>query len=60
MKKPPTEETNSEKAVGPRAKAAEDTQNAPLSKLVPEKCVHIGSDLTTDEKDSLIAFLHEN
>ena len=32
----------------------------PLSNLVPEKCVHIGSDLTKDEKGGLISFLHEN
>ena len=28
--------------------------------MVPEKCVHVGSDLAKGEKDSLIAFLHEN
>jgi len=44
----------------PRAEAAEDTQKAPLSKLVLEKYVHVGSDLIKDVKDSLIAFLHEN
>jgi hypothetical protein len=27
---------------------------------VPEKCVHVGSDLAKNKKDSLIAFLHEN
>ena len=41
-KKPPSEEVESENKVEPRAKAAEDTQKAPLSKLVPEKCVHVG------------------
>ena len=30
------------------------------SKLVQEKCVHIGSDLTKEKKDSLLVFLHEN
>ena len=59
-KKPPSEETISEKEIGPRAEAIEDTQKAPLSKLVPEKCIHIGSDLSKNEKDSLMAFLHEN
>jgi hypothetical protein len=41
-KKPPNEE-DSENKVEPRAEAAEDTQKAPLSKLVPKKCVHVGS-----------------
>jgi hypothetical protein len=59
-KKPPAEETDSEKTRGPRAQPAEDTMKTPLSHLVPEKCVHIGSDLTESEKDSLITFLHEN
>jgi hypothetical protein len=51
-KKSPNEETNSEKEVVLRAEAAEDTQKAPLSKLMPEKCIHVGSDLTKDEKDN--------
>jgi hypothetical protein len=59
-KKSPNEETNSKKEVAPRAEAAEDTQKAPLSKLMLEKCVHVGSDLTNDEKDNLITFLHKN
>ena len=59
-KKSPNGEANSESKVEPRAEAAKDTQNAPLSKLVPEKCVHVGSDLTEDEKDRMLAFLHEN
>jgi len=46
--------------VEPRDKAAEETQKAPLSKLVLEKCMHVGSDLVEHEKDRLIAFLHEN
>jgi hypothetical protein len=29
-------------------------------KLVPEKCLHVGSDLAEDEKDKLLVFLHEN
>jgi hypothetical protein len=60
FKKPPNKEANSEKKVEPRAKAAEDTQKAPLSKLVREKCLHVGSDLAEDEKDKLLVFLHEN
>jgi hypothetical protein len=59
-KKPPNKEANSEKKVELRAKAAEDTQKAPLSKLVLEKCLHVGSDLAEDEKDKLLVFLHEN
>ena len=31
-----------------------------MSKLVIEKCVHVGSDLAEDEKDRLLLFLHEN
>ena len=31
-----------------------------MSKLVPEKYVHIGSDLIEDEKDRLLVFLLEN
>ena len=31
-----------------------------MSKLVPEKCMHIGSDLADDEKDMLLFFLYEN
>ena len=59
-KKPPSEEVDSENKVEPRAEAAEDTQKAPLSKLVPEKCVHVGSDLVEHEKDRLLAFLQKN
>jgi hypothetical protein len=59
-KKPASEETNSEKTGGPRAQPAKDTMKTPLSHLVPEKCVHIGSDLNESEKDSLITLLHEN
>jgi hypothetical protein len=59
-KKQPNEEANSENKFQTRAEVAEDTQNAPLSKLVPEKCVHVGSDLVDDEKDMLLVFLHEN
>ena len=59
-KKPPSEEVDSENNVEPRAEAAEDTQKAPLPKLVPEKCVHVGSNLVEHEKDKLLAFLHEN
>ena len=56
-KKPPSEETDSKE---PRVEAAEDTLKAPLSALVPKKCVHVGSNLAKDKKDSIIAFLHEN
>ena len=35
-KKLPVEETKNEKAIRPRAEAGEDSQKAPLSKLVPE------------------------
>ena len=59
-KKPPSEEADSKEAVEPRAEVAEDTLKTPLSSLVPEKCVHVGSDLAKGEEDSLIAFLHEN
>ena len=59
-KKPPSEELDSENKVEPRAKAAEDSQKAPLSKLVPKKCMHVGSDLVEHEKDRLLSFLHEN
>ena len=31
-----------------------------MSKLVPEKYVHIGSDLVEVEKGRLLVFLHEN
>ena len=44
----------------PKAEATKDTLKTPLSVLVPEKCIHVGSDLTKCDKDSLIAFLHEN
>ena len=60
FKKLPGEEVYSEHKVEPRVEAVEDTQKAPLSKLVLEKCVHVGSDLVEDKKDRLLAFLHEN
>jgi hypothetical protein len=59
-KKPSAEKLDYEKAIEARAQPVEDTMKTPLSNLVPEKCVHIGSDLTKDEKDGLISFLHEN
>ena len=31
-----------------------------MSKLVLEKCMHIGSDLAEDEKDRMLVFLYEN
>lgn len=38
----------------------EDTQKAPLTEAVPDKCVHIGANLSDQEKQNLISFLHEN
>jgi hypothetical protein len=60
VKKPLSKEADSKKTAESRAEAAKDTIKAPLSALVPEKCVHIGSDLAEDEKNGLVAFLHEN
>ena len=59
-KKPLNEEADSKEAAEPRAEAAEDTLITPLSALVPEKCVHVGSYLTEDEKNGLVAFFQEN
>ena len=59
-KKPTTSEANSQTTISPRAQATEDTKRAPLSKLAPEKCVHIGTDLAPQERDRLIDFLHES
>ena len=59
-KKLPSKETNSEKVVEPRAEATEDTHKAPLFELMLEKCVHVGSNFVKNEKDSMVAFLHEN
>lgn len=59
VKKPTINEENSESIASPRAQAAEDTERTPLSKLVLDKCVHIGTDLTQEERDRLIDFLHE-
>ena len=59
-KKPPSEEEDSENKVKPREEAAKETQKGPLSNLVPEKYMHVGSDLVEDEKDRLLDFLHEN
>ena len=47
-KKSPNGEANNKSKVEPRAEAAEDTQKDPLSKLVLEKCIHVGSDLVED------------
>ena len=54
-KKSPSEAVDSENKVEPRAEAAEDTQKAPLSKLVLEKCVHVGSDMVEHEKGQAIS-----
>ena len=59
-KKSFNKEADSKKIEEPRAEAAEDTLKTPLSTLVPLKCVHVGSDLAEDKKNSLVAFLHEN
>ena len=59
-KKSFNKEADSKKIEEPRAEAAEDTLKTPLSALVPEKCVHVGSYLVEDEKNGLVAFLHEN
>ena len=59
-KKPLNEEVDSKEIAEPRVEAAEDTLKTPLSALVPEKCVHVGSYLVEDEKNGLVAFLHEN
>ena len=59
-KKPSINEENSESIASPRAQAAEDTERTPLSKLAPDKCVHIGTDLTQEDRDWLIDFLHES
>jgi len=60
VKKPRNEEADSKETAEPRAEAVEDTLKTPLSALVPEKCVHVGSYLIEDEKNGLVAFLHEN
>ena len=60
IKKPSANEARSKNMISPRAKAAEDTEKTPLSKLTPEKCMHIGTDLAQEERDRLIDFLHES
>ena len=60
VKKPTINKENSESIASPRAQAAEDMERTPLSKLVLDKCVHIGTDLTQEERDWLIDFLHES
>ena len=45
---------------GQGQKLPKTLKKSPLSKLVLEKYVHVGFDLTKDEKDNLIAFLQEN
>lgn len=54
-----SKKTDKEKAAEARAQPAEDTTKTPLSHLVPEKCVHIGTGLTENRKQNLISFLHE-
>ena len=55
FKKLPDEEVYSEHKVEPRVEAVEDTQKAPLSKLVLEKCVHVGSDMVEHEKQQAVS-----
>ena len=43
-----------------RAEAAEDTEKTPLSKSMIDKCIHIDTELATQDKQELIEFLHEN
>lgn len=59
-KKKQEEEQDHEKTMAPRAEAAEDTEKTPLSKSMPDKSVHIGTDLTAQDKQELVEFLHEN
>jgi len=55
FKKLPGEEVYSEHKVEPRVEAVEDTQKAPFSKLVLEKCVHVGSDMVEHEKGQAVS-----
>ena len=59
-KKPTINKENSESIASPRAQAAEDTKRTPLSMLALDKCVHIDTDLTQEERDRLLDFLHES
>lgn len=59
-KKPSIKEENNKSIASRRAQAAQDTERASLSKLAPDKCVHIGTDLTQEERDRLIDFLHKS
>jgi len=59
-KKPTSNEENSKSIANLRAQVAEDTKRTPLSKLALDKCVHIGTDLTQEERDRLLDFLHES
>ena len=59
-KKPEEIEWDSEKIIRPRVETGEDTQKMPLTEAVPDKCVHIGTNLSGQEKQNLISFLHEN
>jgi hypothetical protein len=43
-------ERNNEKMVSPRAETGEDTQKTPLTEAVLDKCVHIGTNLSDQEK----------
>ena len=59
-KNPKQIEQGSKKTISPRAETREDTQRTPLTEAVPDKCVHIGTNLSAQEKQGLISFLHEN
>ena len=52
--------SSSEKFCKARAERAEDTQKTRFSKLVPDKCVHIGSDIEPSEKEKLVQFIATN
>jgi hypothetical protein len=54
------ESTNKENKAETRVQPIEDTVKTPLSHMVLEKCVHIGSSLTEAERHDLITFLYEN
>ena len=60
IKKPEEIKRDSEKIIKPRVETGEDTQKMPLTKVVPDNYVHIGTNLSDQEKQNLISFLHEN
>ena len=60
IKKPEETEQGCEKTISPRAETRDDTQRTPLIEAVPDKCVHISTNLSAQEKQVLLSFLHEN